>query len=45
MSKTSNISQMLALRIVKVTTDTDQWEILMETSIHDHVGSHGDAIH
>ena len=40
MSKTSDTSQSVALRVVKVTTDADRWEVgNAETSIHDHVGS------
>lgn len=46
MSKDSDISQSVALRVVNVTTDADRWEISnAETAIHDHVGSYGDAIH
>ena len=47
MSKASDTSQSVALRVVKVfTVDADRWEVgNAETSIHDHVGSYGDAIH
>ena len=46
MSKASDTSQSVALRVVKVTNvDTDRWEVgKAEMSIHDHVGSYGDAI-
>ena len=46
MSKDSDISQSVTLRVVKVTTDVDRWEIgNAETAIHNHVGSYGDTIH
>ena len=46
MGKASDTSQSVALRVVKVTTDTDRWEVSKaETSTHDHVGSYGDVIH
>ena len=46
MSKDNDISQSVALKVVKVTTDADRWEIgNAETAIYDHVGSYGDAIH
>ena len=47
MSKASDTSQSVALRVVKVTNvDTDWWEVgKAEMCIHNHVGSYGDAIH
>ena len=45
MSKASDISQSVALRVVQVSTDTNRWKSVTEASIHDHVGSYGDAIH
>ena len=46
MSKASDTSQSVTLRVVKVTTDADRWEVSNAgMSIHDHVGSYGDAIH
>ena len=46
MSKASDTSQSVALRVVKVTTGTDWWEVSNGNMyIHNHVGSYGDAIH
>ena len=46
MSKASDTSQSVALRVGKVTTNADWWEVgNAEMSIHDHMGSYGDAIH
>ena len=46
MSKASDISQLVALRVVKVTINADQWEVgNADMATHDHVDSYGDAIH